>query len=146
GAAPTRVVLRAEGRQPATLTLDGKDTSARYVVLPPAAAAPAPAAAPPAPAPPVSHHRHHEKKPSGEFTPIEDSTSPARSKSRRRDGTRRPSDRKACRYASGDRRRLEHAMHLPCPCVARRLRKGRRSTRNGRCPMWWTRNDIREGM
>jgi serine/threonine-protein kinase len=72
GAPPTQVVLRAEGHEPATLTLDGKDTSARHVVLPPVAAAPAPAAVPAPAAPPASRH-HHEKKPArGEFRAIED--------------------------------------------------------------------------
>jgi serine/threonine-protein kinase len=64
-APPTRVVLRADGREPAALTLSGKDTSSRHVVLPPVAVAPAPAA-PSAP----SSHRRRAKEP--EFRAIED--------------------------------------------------------------------------
>jgi serine/threonine-protein kinase len=64
GAPPTQVVLRAEGREPATLTLDGKDRSSRHVVLSPAAA-PAPK-----PTPPRAQHRRRAKEP--EFRAIED--------------------------------------------------------------------------
>ena len=66
GAPAIRVVVRAEGREPASLTVDGSDTSSRHLVLAPAPAAPAPAASAPA------HHHHHPKVEESQFKALDD--------------------------------------------------------------------------